>query len=238
MFVHCHAGISRSATVCIAYIMKHMEMCLSKSYDFVKQKRPCISPNLHFMGQLLEFEKQLQEASPNKDSPLFEESPLPMDVESIPVSISASSQQSLPIIRERKELNFKLPLKPLPITDRKQRLKRTIHSASAPSSIDIPTVPEAESSPSGAKVHRPSLELPSCNYRLLGQFYSSTDGILYLAKTAPLQTSSLPTTPVNSRVEPCLSGSCRTQQTLGNTQTMDSQFSPCRVVACNGGQYV
>ena len=220
--------------------MKHMEMCLSKSYDFVKQKRPCISPNLHFMGQLLEFEKQLQEASPNKDSPLFEESPLPMDVESIPVSISASSQQSLPIIRERKELNLKLPLKSSPITDRKQCFKRTIHSASAPSSIDIPNVPEAESSPSAAKVHRTSLELPSCNYRLfnVGQFYSSTDGILYLAKTAPLQTNSLPNTPVNSRVEPCLSGSCRTQQTFGSTKTMDSQFSPCRVVACNGGQYV
>lgn len=60
VFVHCHAGISRSATICIAYIMKTMQMELSKAYEFVKEKRPCISPNLHFMGQLLEFQKQLK----------------------------------------------------------------------------------------------------------------------------------------------------------------------------------
>lgn len=59
MFVHCRAGVSRSATVCIAYIMKQMEYDLTNAYDFVKTKRPCISPNLHFMGQLLEFQKQL-----------------------------------------------------------------------------------------------------------------------------------------------------------------------------------
>lgn len=62
VFVHCHAGISRSATVCISYIMKTMQWSLSRAYDFVKQKRPCISPNLHFMGQLLEFEKQLSKS--------------------------------------------------------------------------------------------------------------------------------------------------------------------------------
>ena len=60
VFVHCHAGISRSATICIAYVMKTMQWGLSKAYEFVKQKRPCISPNLHFMGQLLEFQKQLE----------------------------------------------------------------------------------------------------------------------------------------------------------------------------------
>ena len=59
VFVHCRAGVSRSATVCIAYIMKHMGSDVTNAYEFVKTKRPCISPNLHFMGQLLEFQKQL-----------------------------------------------------------------------------------------------------------------------------------------------------------------------------------
>lgn len=68
VFVHCHAGISRSATVCIAYIMKHHQMDLTQAYDFVKQKRSCISPNLHFMGQLLEFQKRLQSGSCSSDS--------------------------------------------------------------------------------------------------------------------------------------------------------------------------
>ena len=43
--------------------MKHHQKDLTQAYDFVKQKRPCISPNLHFMGQLLEFQKQLQLAT-------------------------------------------------------------------------------------------------------------------------------------------------------------------------------
>lgn len=59
MLVHCHAGVSRSATVCIAYIMKNLDHDLRSAYDFVKARRPCVSPNLHFMGQLLEFEKRL-----------------------------------------------------------------------------------------------------------------------------------------------------------------------------------
>ena len=59
MLVHCHAGVSRSATVCMAYVMKSLNYDLRSAYDFVKRKRSCVSPNLHFMGQLLEFEKRL-----------------------------------------------------------------------------------------------------------------------------------------------------------------------------------
>lgn len=59
VLVHCHAGVSRSATVSMAYIMKSLNYDLRSAYDFVKSKRSCVSPNLHFMGQLLEFEKRL-----------------------------------------------------------------------------------------------------------------------------------------------------------------------------------
>ena len=59
VLVHCHAGVSRSATVCMAYVMKNLDYDLKSAYDFVKARRPCVSPNLHFMGQLLEFEKRL-----------------------------------------------------------------------------------------------------------------------------------------------------------------------------------
>lgn len=48
--------------------MKTMNMDLAKAYEFVKEKRPCISPNLHFMGQLLEFQKQLQEERERQES--------------------------------------------------------------------------------------------------------------------------------------------------------------------------
>ena len=61
MLVHCHAGISRSATVCIAYIMWYRHWSMEKAYSFLKSKRSLIAPNLNFMRQLHEFEAQLED---------------------------------------------------------------------------------------------------------------------------------------------------------------------------------
>ncbi len=61
------AGISRSVTITIAYLMAHFGMSMHSAYQFVKQKRPTISPNLNFMGQLVEFEREL-ELNPHHDT--------------------------------------------------------------------------------------------------------------------------------------------------------------------------
>ncbi|CAG5924452.1 unnamed protein product [Menidia menidia] len=59
VLVHCQAGISRSATICLAYLMHTQRVRLDEAFDFVKQRRHVISPNLAFMGQLLQFETDI-----------------------------------------------------------------------------------------------------------------------------------------------------------------------------------
>ena len=57
--VHCVAGISRSASLCIAYLMKYQKMSLDQAYYHVKKRRPVIRPNVGFWRQLIEFERRL-----------------------------------------------------------------------------------------------------------------------------------------------------------------------------------
>ena len=60
VLIHCLGGVSRSVTVTIAYLISALNMTLNEAYDFVKQRKPSVNPNLNFMGQLLEFERQLR----------------------------------------------------------------------------------------------------------------------------------------------------------------------------------
>jgi protein-tyrosine phosphatase len=59
VLIHCHAGISRSATMVIAYIMQSEKKSLGEVYKFVLSKRRQISPNMGFMGQLIIFNTEL-----------------------------------------------------------------------------------------------------------------------------------------------------------------------------------
>jgi len=58
VLVHCRAGVSRSATLCLAYLISCRGMSLNDAYDEVKRKRRVIAPNFNFMGQLLSWQEE------------------------------------------------------------------------------------------------------------------------------------------------------------------------------------
>jgi len=57
ILVHCDMGISRSATIVIAYLMKRRSKSFNNIFQYVKFKRPIINPNFGFQAQLLLFDK-------------------------------------------------------------------------------------------------------------------------------------------------------------------------------------
>jgi protein-tyrosine phosphatase len=56
ILVHCEQGVSRSASVVIAYLIKYMNMNFLEAYNFVKRGRIIIRPNSGFVMQLRLFE--------------------------------------------------------------------------------------------------------------------------------------------------------------------------------------
>ncbi|XP_029014790.1 dual specificity protein phosphatase 8 [Betta splendens] len=61
VLVHCAAGISRSPALAVAYIMYSLGLDLDQAYRFVKERRPSISPNFNFLGQLQHFQATLHQ---------------------------------------------------------------------------------------------------------------------------------------------------------------------------------
>ena len=56
ILVHCHAGISRSATIVISYIMNIQLITADIAFRFVKNKREIINPNIGFCYNLRQYE--------------------------------------------------------------------------------------------------------------------------------------------------------------------------------------
>ncbi|KAI8946870.1 hypothetical protein F4801DRAFT_37486 [Xylaria longipes] len=60
--VHCRVGVSRSATICIAEVMRSLNMSFPRAYCFVRARRlnVIIQPHLRFAYELLKWEESLQ----------------------------------------------------------------------------------------------------------------------------------------------------------------------------------
>lgn len=59
VLVHCHAGISRSSTIIIMYLMVKYKITIEKAYEYVKSKRSIIRPNNGFYNELNRLDKFL-----------------------------------------------------------------------------------------------------------------------------------------------------------------------------------
>ena len=59
VLVHCQAGVSRSPTIVIAYLMRRHRQRMNDAYARVREMRPIVAPNLIFMSQLMDFETKL-----------------------------------------------------------------------------------------------------------------------------------------------------------------------------------
>jgi len=60
VLVHCVAGVSRSAAVCLAYLVKYESMTLRQAYEHMAARRARVRPNLGFWRQLIAFEMELR----------------------------------------------------------------------------------------------------------------------------------------------------------------------------------
>ncbi|CAF1286667.1 unnamed protein product [Rotaria magnacalcarata] len=57
VLVHCSAGISRSSTIVLAFMIKKYRMTLDDAFTKMRQLRPIVDPNISFIIQLRDWEK-------------------------------------------------------------------------------------------------------------------------------------------------------------------------------------
>ena len=60
ILVHCFMGISRSASIIIAFLMQLKQINYEQALFYLRQKRRQVQPNPGFVLQLLKFEKRLR----------------------------------------------------------------------------------------------------------------------------------------------------------------------------------
>ncbi|KAF7560703.1 hypothetical protein G7046_g3432 [Stylonectria norvegica] len=69
--VHCRVGVSRSATICIAEVMRAMNLSFPRAYCFVRARRlnVIIQPHLRFSYELLRWEETLKQEGDSDAQP-------------------------------------------------------------------------------------------------------------------------------------------------------------------------
>ena len=73
ILVHCQFGVSRSATIVMAFLMRYHNVTRDEAFIWVKRKRPKINPNNGFWKQLGAFEVELRTGKDPFPGHVFEE---------------------------------------------------------------------------------------------------------------------------------------------------------------------
>ncbi|TMS34670.1 hypothetical protein L596_002211 [Steinernema carpocapsae] len=185
--IHCLAGISRSPSMAIAYVMRHKRMTQDEAYRFVKEKRPSISPNFNFMGQLFEYEKMLQSAHILTPPPSASASPISntdtsnnssgsdsetngaaKKVTRMPKSASVGHVPiSAPAIRLQRPTRIDVPTSP-GINEFGKRASDTPYPVhERPKQLSFPSLPPVPQTPTQEqpKLQRPTRFNPCCRQR-------------------------------------------------------------------------
>jgi protein-tyrosine phosphatase len=60
ILVHCACGVSRSSTLCCAYLIKHHSMSVEDAIIHLRARRHIIQPNSAFLEQLIRYNEQIE----------------------------------------------------------------------------------------------------------------------------------------------------------------------------------
>lgn len=64
VLVYCQRGRNRSATVCVAWLIREFGLSHTTALELVRQRRDCVDPNLHFLHELRDFGEHVAGRSP------------------------------------------------------------------------------------------------------------------------------------------------------------------------------
>lgn len=60
VLVHCRAGVSRSASTVLAYLVTYQNFSLYDAFFHTRRRRPVVTPNLGFMEKLCDYEAEIR----------------------------------------------------------------------------------------------------------------------------------------------------------------------------------
>ena len=97
VLVHCQCGVSRSASLIVAYgIYKNPEGSVQDTYDVVKKRSKWIGPNMSLIMQLQEYRNTLGKPNDNRS---YLSQPFGRRSAGLPTGVSTSSNRHSPFDR-------------------------------------------------------------------------------------------------------------------------------------------